>query len=146
MSDPHIVLDLGHVLLGRGLLGERPGQHEFGFEYGLGPFHDPVEGCCHPRDCRMLDETLDVADAPTRVALVPGSIEFLCRCPKLHDEVPREVLRLGLTAFLAPEANERRLIVAQDNPGIRSADEGAASELTVYLLANLHCNLLFPNR
>ena len=53
----------------------------------------------------MLDETLDVADAPARVALVPGSVE-LFRChPELDNEVRGKVLRLGLTAFLAPEAS-----------------------------------------
>ena len=31
---PHVVLQLRHVLFGSGLLRERPGQHEFGLEYG----------------------------------------------------------------------------------------------------------------
>src|SRR5262249_20806789 len=119
----HIVLDLGHVLLGRGLLGERPGQHELRLEYGLGSLYDPVEGCCHPRDCRVLDEALHVADVPARVALVPDSIElFGCR-PELDNQVPGQALWVGLTAFLAPETDERRLIVANDDAGIRTTDE-----------------------
>src|SRR6516164_5681747 len=43
-SDPHIVLDLGHILLGSGFLRERPGQHEFGLEYRSSAFHDAVSG------------------------------------------------------------------------------------------------------
>src|SRR5262249_32105032 len=54
MSDPHIVLDLGHVLLGRGLLGERPGQHEFGLEYCSCILHNAIECGRHPGDGRML--------------------------------------------------------------------------------------------
>src|SRR5215472_19084355 len=144
MGDPHVVLDLGHVLLGRGLLGERPGQHKLRFEYGFGSVYDPVEGCRHPRDCRVLDEALYVADAPSRVALVPAAVKLLGSGPQLHDQIARAVLRLSLTAFLAPEAYQSRFIAAHDDPSIRSADEPATIEVTVYLLVNPHCNLLFP--
>src|SRR5262249_49949365 len=34
--DPHIVLELRHVLFGRDLLRKRPGQHEFGLEHSAG--------------------------------------------------------------------------------------------------------------
>src|SRR6266568_5437628 len=33
VCNPHVVLDLGHVLFGRRLFGERPGKHEFGLEH-----------------------------------------------------------------------------------------------------------------
>src|SRR2546430_9554480 len=32
VGDPHVMLELGHVLFRRRLLRERPGQHEFGFD------------------------------------------------------------------------------------------------------------------
>jgi hypothetical protein len=62
--------------------------HELRFEYGLGALYDPVECRCHPRDRRVLDEALDVADAPARVALIPGSVELFGCHPELDNEVP----------------------------------------------------------
>src|SRR5437899_8068503 len=40
MGDPHVVLELGHILFAGRFLGKRPGQHEFGFEYGSGFLYD----------------------------------------------------------------------------------------------------------
>jgi len=34
--------------------------------------------------------------------------EVFGRCPELHDQIAGQVLRLGLAAFLAPQANEGR--------------------------------------
>jgi hypothetical protein len=45
LDHPHVVLKLGHVLLGRCFLRERPRQHEFGFEHGSGALDDTVQGC-----------------------------------------------------------------------------------------------------
>jgi len=42
-DDPHVVLELGHVLGDGTFLGERPGQHELGFEHRPGCFDDTVE-------------------------------------------------------------------------------------------------------
>jgi len=123
MGHPHIVLELGHVLLGCGLLVKRPWQHEFGLEYGLDPLHDPIERCRHPGNGRMLDPALDLFDGPAGVALVPGAVERLCGGPELHDQVARQVLRLSLAAFLAPEPNQRSLVASHDNPGVGAADE-----------------------
>ena len=108
MGDPHVVLELGHVLFGGGLLGERPGQHELRFEYGFRAFHDAVEGGRHPGNGRMLDPALNVPDAPAGVALVPGAVELLGGGPELHDEVAGQVLRLGLAALLAPKPDKGR--------------------------------------
>jgi hypothetical protein len=79
-GDPHIVLDLSHVLFGGSLLGERPLQHEFGLEYGFCALHDAVEGGSHPRDRGMFDFALDIGDAPAGMALVPGAVEWT-ECP-----------------------------------------------------------------
>ena len=118
VGDPHVVLELGHVLFGGGFLGERPGQHELGLEYGFRTFHDPVQGRRHPGNGRMLDPALHVPDAPAGVALVPRAVELLGGGPELHDEVAGQVLRLGLAAFLAPEADQGRLVAPHDDPGV----------------------------
>ena len=126
MGDPHVVLELGHVLFGGRLLRERPGQHELGLEHRLGALHDAVEGCRHPGNGRMLDAALDVVDPPAGIALVPGAVEVLGGGPELHDEVAGQVLRLGLAPFLAPQADQGGFIAAHDDPGVRAADEAPA--------------------
>ena len=55
VGDPHVVLELGHVLLGRRFFRERPGQHEFGLEHGAGTLDDSVQRCGHPADHRMAN-------------------------------------------------------------------------------------------
>jgi len=69
---------------------------------------------------------LHVSDLPAGVTLIPGAIELL-GCPsELHNEVARQVLRLGLAAFLAPEPDQGGFIVAHDDPSVRAADEETA--------------------
>jgi hypothetical protein len=70
------------------------------------------------------DAVLDVGDPSSSVALVPGAVELLGGGPKLHDEVPGQVLRLGLTTFLPPEPHQSGFIGAHDDPGVGAADEG----------------------
>ena len=115
MRHPHVMLELSHVLFGRGFFGERPRQHELGLEHRLCALDDPVEGCRHPGNGRVLDPALDVGDPPAGIALVPGSVELLGRRPELHDEIAGQVLRLGLAPFLAPEADKGRFIVAHND-------------------------------
>jgi hypothetical protein len=105
VGDPHVMLDLRHVLLGRRLLGERPGQHELGFEDCSDPLHDAVQGRRHPGDRRMLHVALDVGDQAASVALIPGAVELLCGRPQLYDEVIREVLGPDLPALFLPKAD-----------------------------------------
>src|SRR6266511_6123519 len=59
IGDPHVVLELGHVLLRRCLLRERPRQHEFRFEHCAGAFDNPVQRGSHPADYRVADPALD---------------------------------------------------------------------------------------
>jgi hypothetical protein len=66
----------------------------------------------------MPDPALHVSDLPAGVAFVPGTVELLSGPAELHDEVPREVLRLGLAPFFAPQAHQGGLIVAHDDPGV----------------------------
>src|SRR5262245_5570926 len=103
LGNPHIVLDLSHVLFGCGLLRERPRQHEFSLEDCSGPLHESVEGCRHPRNCTVLHQTLNVCDASASVALVPDAVELLRCCPKLHEEVAGQIFRRYLATFFTPE-------------------------------------------
>src|SRR5262245_54468109 len=48
-------------------------------KHRLRALHDSVEGSHNPRDCRMPDPALHVADPPASVALIPGAIELLGR-------------------------------------------------------------------
>jgi hypothetical protein len=73
----------------------------------------------------MLDEALDVADAATGVALVPGSVEFFRCCTQLYDQIAREVLGLDFPPFFAPEAHEGRLISTHDDAGVGAADKSS---------------------
>jgi hypothetical protein len=54
----------------------------------------------------MPDSLLDALDGPTRIPLIPFAVESFGREAQLDNEVAREVLRLGLAALLAPEAQE----------------------------------------
>jgi hypothetical protein len=83
------MLELGHVLFDRSLLGEGPGQHELGFEYGTGSSDDSVESCRHPGNCRVLHVALDISDCPAGIALVPAAVEVLGYFPELHDQIAR---------------------------------------------------------
>jgi hypothetical protein len=69
---------------------------------------------------------LDVLDGFAGIPLVPHPVQRLGHGPELNDQVSGKVLVLNLAAFLAPQANEGRLIVAHDDTGIRAADEVAA--------------------
>ena len=100
------MLQLGHVLFHRSLLGEGPRQHELGFEYRSGSGHDAVESSGHPRDGRVPHQALDVSDGSPCIALVPGPVEVLGGVPELYDQVAGEVLRADLAALFAPEPNE----------------------------------------
>src|SRR5262249_3721033 len=125
------------VLFGCGLLGERPWQHELRLEHGFRALHNPIKGGRHPRNCRMPDPALYVADLPTAVALVPGAVELLGCSPELHDEVAGEVVRLGLAPFFAPQADQGCFIAAHDDPGVGTTDEGAAIYITLLALGAL---------
>jgi hypothetical protein len=68
-------------------------------------------------------------NAATAVALIPAPVEVLGDRAELDDQVVRKILRLDLAAFLAPEPNQGRFIVAHNDPGIRAADDVAAIAL-----------------
>src|SRR5262245_59836564 len=105
MGNPHVVLDLGHVLFGGRLLGERPRENELSLDHGFRTVHDAVQGGGHPWNRRMPHVALYVPNLAASITLEPEAIELLRGPSELHDEVVREVLRLGLAPFLAPQAD-----------------------------------------
>src|SRR5262249_45904484 len=58
--NPHIVLQLRHIFLGRRFFGERPGQHELTLEDRAGSFDTAVERRRHPAQDWMADLPLDI--------------------------------------------------------------------------------------
>jgi hypothetical protein len=94
IGDPHVVLQLRHVLFGGGFLREGPGQHELGFEHGAAGINQAVQGCRHPLIDGMLDPALGVLDRLAGVALIPAPVEVLGDGAELDDQVAGEVLRL----------------------------------------------------
>jgi hypothetical protein len=59
LGHPNRVLELGHVLLDRTLLRERPGQHELGFKHGPTALDHAVEGGSYPPPDWLVHPTLD---------------------------------------------------------------------------------------
>jgi len=50
-----------------------------------------------------------------------ASVQVLGRDAKLDDKIARKVLRLGLAALFAPETMEGSLILAHDDPRVRTS-------------------------
>src|SRR6516162_1635243 len=73
------------------------------------------------------------------VPLVPVPVQELGHAAKLDQEVAGQVLRLGLAALLPPQPQQRRLVVAHDDPGIGATDEAAAIAKCVGNVA-VHCD------
>src|SRR5262245_60639676 len=74
----------------------------------------------------MADVLLKIGDHLTRIGLVPAPIEVLGHDPELDDQIAGQILRLDLAALFPPKPEQRLLIVAHDNAGIRAADEVTA--------------------
>ena len=120
------MLQLRHVLLGRGFLRERPRQHEFGLEDRITALHAAVERRAHPAQHWVADLTLDVDDRLAGIGLIPAPVQVLGRQTELDDEVARKVLRLNFAPLFSPQPDQGCLVVAHDDPGVRAADEIAA--------------------
>jgi hypothetical protein len=87
----------------------------------------------------VLDPTLDVADGSSRVALVPAPVQSLGGDAELHNQVAAQILRFGLAALFLPQSDQRRLVWAHNDPGVRTADELAA-------VVRLSCEWLSSSR
>ena len=71
----------------------------------------------------VLDPPLHVLDRVAGIALVPAPVEVLGDGAELDDQVVGQILRLDLAALLPPQPDERGLVIAHDDPGVRAADE-----------------------
>jgi hypothetical protein len=71
----------------------------------------------------MANLPLDVRDRSAGVGLIPTPIQLLGHHPELDNEIAGQVLRFDLAALFAPEPDDRLLIIAHDNPGVRAADK-----------------------
>jgi hypothetical protein len=89
LSDPHIVLQLRHVFLGRSFLRERPRQHELGLVDRITSLDPPVECCRHPAQRRMSDLFLNVGDHLSGIGLIPAPVQLLGYKAELDDEIAR---------------------------------------------------------
>ena len=76
------------------------------------------------------------------IGLVPAAVELLGNGAELDNEVAGEILRLGLAAFLAPKLEQSNLVLAQNNPGIRAANESTANRLVFQAHDRLHIKLI----
>src|ERR1700723_2872716 len=99
------------MFFGRGLLRERPGKHEFCFEYCPSRIDQTVKGCRHPTVNRMLDPSLDAIDRMTGVALVPAPVEVFRGVAGLDHQDVGQVFGTDLPSFLAPQSDQGTLVV-----------------------------------
>jgi hypothetical protein len=74
----------------------------------------------------MLNPALDVGYGTLRVPFVPVPVQRFSGDAELDDEIIAEILWLALAALFPPEADQRRLVRAHDDPSVRAADEQAA--------------------
>ena len=72
------------------------------FEHRLDSLHNPVEGCGHPPDNRVLNPVLHVLDRLAGVALEPVPVELLRHPAKLDDEVAGEIFRFDFSPLFLP--------------------------------------------
>ncbi len=79
----------------------------------------------------MKDLPLHLSDDMAGVLLVPVPVQMLGHRAELDQEVAGQVLGFDLAPLLPPEAEQRRLVIAHDDPGIRAADKGATVKIPV---------------
>jgi hypothetical protein len=106
---PHVMLQLRRVLLGRRLFRERLGQHEFGLERGVAGLDTPVEGGPHPAD--RGGQPFPWVSMMARPVLASHRRRF--------SSSVATILRLSLAALLPPQPQQGRLVVARNDPAGR---------------------------
>ena len=73
----------------------------------------------------MAHSLLNIDDHLTGTGFIPAAIEVFGGEAKLDDEIAGQIFGLDLSPLLPPEPDQRLLIIAHDDPGIRAADEVA---------------------
>ena len=74
----------------------------------------------------MVDTFLNIRDDLPGIGFVPAPIEVLGDNSELNDEVAGQVLRLDLAALFAPKPQEGGIVVAHDDPGVRTSYKRAS--------------------
>src|SRR5689334_16100362 len=82
-GDPHVMLQLCHMLCGSSFFRKIPGQHEFGFENCPSFLYPTIECCGHPAVYRMKNLLLHVRNELTRIFLVPAPVQWFGNVPEL---------------------------------------------------------------
>jgi hypothetical protein len=119
VSHPHVVLELGDVLLGCRTFGERPGEHELGLEHRPGTLDHAVQGGCQKPDHWMLDPPLDRCDHLAGVALVPMPVRASVAFPSCTRRLPVRSSGLASPRF----SRQRRRRAASSLPMMMRASE-----------------------
>jgi hypothetical protein len=71
----------------------------------------------------MPNAPLDVVDRIARTAFIPGPVQVLGDTAELNNEILAQVFWFDLASLLPPKPEEPCLIVAHDDPGVRTAYE-----------------------
>jgi hypothetical protein len=87
--DPHIVLQLSHMLFRSRFLRKRPGQHEFGLKHRTSALDHAVQCRRHPALHRMKHLPLHLGDNVAGISLVPVPVEMLGHYSELDNEIVR---------------------------------------------------------
>ena len=112
------MLKLRHVLLDCRLRGKRPGQYEFGLEYGLATLDPAIQCGHHPAQDRVPDSPLNIDQDLPAIGLIPAPIEVLGHDPQLDDKIAGQIRWFGLTTFFAPQPQQRLFFLTHDDPGV----------------------------
>jgi hypothetical protein len=73
----------------------------------------------------MPNALLNIGHGLSGIGFKPASVQLFGCHAELDHQIARKVLRLGLTSFLAPQANQGCFVIAHNNPGIRAANKVA---------------------
>src|SRR5215469_5351293 len=130
------------MLFGGGFLGEIPRQRELGLEHSSDRLNPAIKSCGHPTVNAVKNMALDIGNGLAGVLLVPLPVQWLRHGAELDKEVARQVFRLDLPALFLPKPNQRRLVVAHDDPGIRAANKTNSFSAST---SNHHCTYLSKN-
>jgi hypothetical protein len=73
----------------------------------------------------MPDLLLDIGKDLAAIDLIPAAVQVLGRKAELNNEIARKVLRLDFAPLLPPQPDQRLLVIAHNDPGIRAANKRA---------------------
>jgi hypothetical protein len=77
----------------------------------------------------MKQLPLHLGDDLPGVLLIPVPVKLLGHGAELNQEVTGQVLGLNLAPLFLPKAEQGRLVLTHDDPGVRAADELTAAQV-----------------